>query len=162
MSSSVKPTKEELLLERFKLLLGIERESRISQNLDLELKELKQKKEEIESLLTGYSYTVTGYPETTTKEDLERYLSKFGELKGVHIMSKPVNATRVAFNVLNNEKTFVRQYHAINNHRLKIAANKDDGEKTILVSGKQAKFVSINFISPLKNIFRGNLTSSAS
>jgi hypothetical protein len=148
MSSSTHQTKDELLVQRFKLLLAIQRETRIGENLDLELSELKQKKDEIDSLLTGYSYTVSGYSETTTKEDLERYLSQFGELKGVHVKTAdPVNAARVAFNSLKNEKMFVKQHHVIKNNRVCVASNKDDGEKTILVSGNLVKFVGIKLIA---------------
>lgn len=149
MSSSIKTAEkglEDLAIERFKLLLQIQKEIRLGEFYDENISIAKaQMKNDEDRLRDSEVYFVSGFNDDTTEEDLRLYFNKYGQVKEVKMKKKTIKFALVYFGYdsIEDQKKFEKKIHVINGKRIYLNTNQEVGENAVLVSGFEVKYVSV-------------------
>lgn len=139
---------EDLIAERFRILIKIENELKLGKELDKKVSALTGSFVEGErNQLFGESFFVSWFDEEATEDELRQYFRKYGELAGIVMKKTKVDLESksyalVVYKELEKKESFLQRFHKMNGKRIFLASNEDDGEKTILISGKMVKYVS--------------------
>ena len=148
MSSSIEAAEkdlEDLAIERFKLLLQIQKEIRIGEvndeNILTSIIQLKNEQEHLRGYNNSEIYFVSGFDDTTTKEDLSLYFNEYGIVTGVRMKKKSIKFALVYFDSVKDQIKMEKKIHFIKGKRIYLSTNQEDGENALLLSGFQVKFV---------------------